>query len=663
MWGPDYVKGFLRSVLAGAIVALMLSGTETVVGYPRPSSASGAFFGSAFTVYLPAAILAAWILSTALPARGLDLWLPLLAGGLRMSGPLIPAASRGEWLTPILLLLAAGGILAVRVVTESNTKSPPFLFGLTVGVVLPILAGRVALGTPVARFLAPGTAFAGGAAVGLLTFVLLRAFVARWPKVGPIFLLGPIVSLGVWGRPPSSSRPVAAAPSMPATVGRPDLVLIVLDTVRAQALASYGSPRNTMPNLEAFARGSTTFSRVWTDGSWTLPAHASLFSGVRVSRHRYDSGFDPFERSSPDLFLAARLGRAGYATAAVAANFGVLGGQDPLLRGFERIDAEPLRPFAFQPWFFDLLAAFPRAPGFRGLVARFPGPSMRAPWVVDRALDFWTHPEPRPRFLFVNLMEAHLPWVPDAQDLGRFGPPGLDVEGEQVSVLGRYLKGGRPTPAETAVLRARYEEALHSLDRSLGRLLDGIVDGAGANGTVIVVTSDHGESLGEHDRFGHRASLDEEATRIPLFIRGPGLPAGARRDSPVQLVDVFGYLAKSAGVAIEPALDARDFSERQAVVIEHRPGPQDALPASYPRGDLSALILWPFKYLEGPGVGASLFDLEQDPAEQSNLAAREPAQAKAMSLLLRQLSPRPEASNPAPDPATEQRLRALGYLK
>ena len=127
------MKTFLRSVLAGAIVTLILAATEAVAGYPRPSAASGAFFSSAFMTYLPLAVLAAWILSVLLPGRGLDLWLPLGAGVLRMAGPLAGAASAGEWILPGAVLLAMCFILAVRVATESRTQSPPFLFGLTVG--------------------------------------------------------------------------------------------------------------------------------------------------------------------------------------------------------------------------------------------------------------------------------------------------------------------------------------------------------------------------------------------------------------------------------------------------------------------------------------------------------------------------------------------------
>lgn len=657
------MKTLPRSVLAGLVVTLILAATETVAGYPRPSAASGAFFAAAFIAYLPAAVGAAWIFAIALPGHGLDFWLPFLVGLLRLSRPLGGAAASGDWSLLALALGAGGVLLALRAGTESKTRSPPFLFGLTVGIVLPILVGRVATATRASALVGQERALSLGVVVGLLTFVLLRAFVARWPKVGPVFLLGPIVSLGLWSRPPSAPPPPAGAPPMPSPPRRPDIVLVVLDTVRAQALASYGHSRDTMPNLEAFARRSTTFRRAWTDASWTLPAHASLFSGVRPGRHRYDSGFDAFERTSPDLFLAARLRRAGYATAAVAANFGVFGREDPLLRGFERVEAEPLRPYAFHPWFFDIIGAFPRAPGLRGLASGFPGPSMRAPWVVERALDFWRHPDARPRFLFVNLMEAHLPWIPEAQDLGRFGPPGLDTESEQVAVLGRYLRAGSPTLPETEILRARYDEALSSLDRSLGRLLDGVAEAAGGQGTIVVVTSDHGESLGEHARFGHRNSLDEAATRIPLILHGPGLGAGVVRDTPVQLVDVFGYLARSAGVALEPGLDSRDFSERRAVVMEHRPGPQGNLPAGYPRGDLSALVLWPFKYIEGPHVASALFDLDQDPGEERNLAAQKPEQARAMSLLLRQLAGPGSGPGAVRDAAAEERLRALGYVR
>ncbi len=657
------MKTFLRSLLAAAVATLILAGTEAVAGYPRPSSASGAFFSSAFLVYLPLALAAAWLFSVLLPKRGLDLWFPLFVGALRMAGMVWGAAKAGEWRLLLSLVFALGVVLLIRVLTESRTGSPPFLFGLTVGIVLPILTTRVASGTFASGLGGEERAVATGVLVGLLAFVLLRAFVARWPKVAPIFLLGPVISLGLWSRQNASSASLPPATAPPSSVRRPDIVLIVLDTVRAQALASYGYSRNTMPNLEAFARGATTFGRVWTDGSWTLPAHASLFSGLRLTRHRYDAGFAGAERTSPDLFLAARMRGAGYATGAVAANFALFGKGDPLLHGFDHVDAEALRPFGFRPWFFDLIFWFPRSPWLRSYAAAFPGPSMRASWVVDHALDFWSRPEDRPRFLFVNLMEAHLPWVPEAQDRGRFGPTGLGFEGEQLSVLGRYLKDGRPTPAEKEILRARYDESLYSLDRSLGRLLDGVTKAARGNGAIVVVTSDHGESLGEHDRFGHRNSLDEEATRIPLIVRGPGLDAGESRDTPTQLVDLFGYLARSAGLEIEPGLDSRPFGERRTVVIEHRPGLQGALPSSYPRGDLSALIDWPFKYVEGPHVAEALFDLAGDPGELRNLATQQPKQVEAMRLLLRDLSGPPSSPNAKPDRAAQDRLRALGYVR
>ncbi|MEO8502012.1 MAG: sulfatase-like hydrolase/transferase, partial [Vicinamibacteria bacterium] len=323
------MKTFLRSALAGAVMAFILAGTEAVVGYPRPSAASGDFFHASFLTYLPIAVGVAWLFSVVLPRHGLDLWLPFCAGALRLSPATMAFFGAGQWGRLVAVAATLAAILAIRAFIESSTRSPPFLFGLTVGIVLPILASRVASGV-FAPFLGGREgAIAAGIGAGLLTFVLLRAFLERCPRLGLVFLLGPLVSLVLWsGQVPTPSPGPAVPPSL---ARRPDIVLIVLDTVRAQALASYGYSRETMPNLEAFARSATTFTHAWTDASWTLPAHASLFSGLRVSRHRYDAGFAPAERSPPDLFLAARLRGAGYATAAVAANFGVFDREAPLL--------------------------------------------------------------------------------------------------------------------------------------------------------------------------------------------------------------------------------------------------------------------------------------------------------------------------------------------
>lgn len=653
--------GALRSLFAALVVALILAGTEAVASYPRPSSASGAFFAAAFSIYLPLVFVAALVLTSFSPARGLNLWLPLVAGVLRMAGELVAAASAADWFVLVAAGLAIPLILALLRRTGTETQSPPFLFGLTVGIVLPILTSRVASGVLTGR-LGRDRALVLGVIAGLLAFVLLRAFVARWPKAGPIFLLGPVVSLALWAGP-QPGLPRQKAGSSSAAIGKPDIVLIVLDTVRASSLRLYGGPFDTMPGLEAFAKGATTFTRVWSDGSWTLPSHASLFSGLHVSRHGYDSGFDASRRLSPERFLAERLRRAGYATGAVAANFGVFGREDPLLTGFESVDAEPLRPFAFRPWLFDLIRRAPRNSWIERNAAPLNAPSMRAPWVVERALEFWTRSEARPRFLFVNLMEAHLPWIPEASDLGRLGPRGLETERDQEDVLGRLLEGGRPTVEEAEILRVRYHEALLTLDRHVSRLLAAVTRGDRGAGTIVVVTSDHGESLGEHDRFGHRNSLDEPATRIPLIVRGPGLGAGKRNEALVQLVDVFAYLAGSAGLRVEPDLDSRELGTRRAVVMEHRPGPQGRLPPNYPRGDLSALVEWPYKFVAGPHVAATLFDLAADPGESKNLVEVEGARAEAMRSRLRQLSADPSLPLVPRDPRAEERLRALGYLR
>lgn len=651
----------LRSVTAALVVTFILAGTEAVASYPRPSAASGAFFAAAFAIYLPLVFVAALVLTTVSPGRGLNLWLPLSAGSLRMAGELRAATSASDGTVLFAAVVAVVVVIAMARRMESDAESPPFLFGLTVGIVLPILSSRVASGALTGR-LGRDRAVVLGVIVGMLVFILLRACVARWPKAGPVFLLGPVVSLALWSGPRSAS-PLPLATTLAVPPRTPDIVLIVLDTVRAPSLRMFGGALDTMPGLEAFARTATTFTHAWSDGSWTLPSHASLFSGLHVSRHRYDSGFDASNRLPPERFLAERLRQAGYATSAVAANFGVFGREDPLLVGFETVHAEPLRPFVNRPWLFDLISWAPENPWVRRNAGSFRAPSMRAPWVVDRALEAWAGFQDRPRFLFVNLMEAHRPWIPEAPDLGRFGSRGLEMESEQEAVLGRLLHGGRPTAAEAEILRARYHESLSTLDRHVSRLLAGVTTGDRAAEMIVVVTSDHGESLGEHDRFGHRNSLDEPATRIPLIVRGPGLNPGGRNEAPVQLVDVFGYLTRSAGLTIEPHLDAREFGARRAVVMEHRPGPQGALPSSYPRGDLSALIEWPYKFAQGPHTAPTLFDLSADPGESKNLIDVEMERAGRMRSLLLHLSAAPSTPGLARDLLIEERLRALGYVR
>ena len=130
----------------------------------------------------------------------------------------------------------------------------------------------------------------------------------------------------------------------------------------------------------------------------------------------------------------------------------------------------------------------------------------------------------------------------------------------------------------------------------------------------------------------------------------------------MQLTDVYGYLAAVSGIPLESGLDAQVIGERRQVVIEHRPGPQGALPSSYPRGDLSALVEWPYKYIEGPNVQAGLFNLETDPFERSNLVASDPGRASVLREALRRLAG--PASRDATGPERDdERLRALGYLR
>jgi arylsulfatase A-like enzyme len=195
-------------------------------------------------------------------------------------------------------------------------------------------------------------------------------------------------------------------------------------------------------------------------------------------------------------------------------------------------------------------------------------------------------------------------------------------------------------------------------------LFEGLRREARDHETIIVITSDHGELLGERHRRGHPGSLDEEVTRIPLFIRAADLEPGTN-SAIVQLTDVFGYLADKAGLDPATDSDAVPFGSRREAVIEQRPDAQTPTPPGYPRGDVSALVQWPYKYVEGPQEGAALFDLSLNQEEHVNLLTRDPTRAAAMSARLRVLSPTSSSSGTEsrPDAAIRERLRALGYIR
>lgn len=422
------------------------------------------------------------------------------------------------------------------------------------------------------------------------------------------------------------------------------LVLVVVDTLRADHLGPYGAPRGTTPQLDRLASSAALFEQAHSTSSWTLPAFASLFTGVGAARHgagrRVDEpGAEAFVGLGPELpTLAGELASAGFSTAG-AGNNPFLHPGFGLARGFARWD------YVF------------------GRYDRHPNAAQMIYWGL-RWLD--TRDE-RPFFLFLHLFDPHLPYAaPPAP--GRARAPALGAPFEHpFRGFGAANATWHPRRAvERDFVRAAYRDEVRFVDAQLAHLFAGLRERGLADETLVVLTSDHGEELFEHGGFEHGHSLHAEVMRVPLLVWGPGVRPG-RHAQPVSLVDLAPTLLAAFGVAPAGPIEGRSLWP----LLQGGPPPAPqplAAQGTLHGGARAAWIDWPWKLLlDGEEQAARLYDLGADPAEQRDLA---PEQAERVAALraARSAAIAQRAASAAQAPATalgaeiEEQLEALGYL-
>jgi choline-sulfatase len=400
---------------------------------------------------------------------------------------------------------------------------------------------------------------------------------------------------------------------------RPSLLLITIDTVRADHLGAYGDKTAETPALDRLARQGVRFADASSAVPLTLPSHASLLSGLLPPHHGVrNNGAGAFPEGKSTL--ATLLAGEGYRTGAFVGAF-VLDHRFGLARGFEVYD--------------DEIARDPDA-GL-SLEAERPGRE-----VVDRALRWLdggtpeTSAAPRPFFLWVHLYDAHAPYEPPSPYRERH--PGHPYDGEIAEV-----------------------------DAQVGRLLADLDRRGLAGSTVVAVAADHGEALGEHGELTHGLLLYQPTLRVPLLLRGPGLPAGKVIRAPVSLVDLAPTLAGLLGGAFPaPAggrLDGRDLAADLRAGRE--PAPEDLYAETrYPEifgwSPLAALRRRDLKYIAAPAP--ELYDLARDPAEADNLDSSHRDSLRGFAARLAEI----EAGavvlpDRGADAETRARLASLGY--
>jgi arylsulfatase A-like enzyme/Flp pilus assembly protein TadD len=392
----------------------------------------------------------------------------------------------------------------------------------------------------------------------------------------------------------------AAAPAHPPQ--HPDILLITIDTLRADAPGFAGDPRDPTPVLDRLAARGRVFTGAHAHNVVTLPSHTNILTGLYPYQHgvRDNSGFR-LPASIPTL--ATVLRGAGYATGAFVGSFS-LDHQFGLSRGFQVYDDH-----------YTLGAD----------TQEFVIPERRGTEVVAAALAWWGREKGKPRFLWVHLFDPHAPYDP-------------------------------PEPFASRFKDSPYLGEVAAADAALAPLLDPLLGGKEPP-SFVVVTADHGEALGDHGELTHGLFAYEATLKIPLVLWGPGVAPG-KDARPARHVDIFPTILQAAGAGV-PAAPSHPGS---SLLAPPRPGDSyfESLSTTLNRGwaPLRGLLRGGHKYIALPLPES--YDLPRDPGETRNLVDAERAAARAAFAALPKESAWPPPRT-APGAEEEARLRSLGY--
>jgi arylsulfatase A-like enzyme len=484
-----------------------------------------------------------------------------------------------------------------------------------------------------------------------------------------------LVSLGWLGTLAACSRPApppsaAAAPA--AAAARPNVLLITVDTLRADHLSSWGYGRETSPTIDRLAAEGVRFASAWAQWPKTGPSFASLFSAT----YPKDNGNVRqvgIPLSCRLTLLAEVLRRSGYATRAVVAN-GALA-----------------REYRFDQGFDDYLEVW------KGVDELSRIDKTRATRVTDLALaSAGSLPADRPWFLWVHYIDPHAPYAPPAPYAERFqGDAAFGDGGRELRVFPRRRQEmagvgrGQILDGQTRLgfYVARYDAEIAYADAEIGRLLAGLGAAGRLDDTVTAFTSDHGESLGEHEYyFNHGRFAFETCLHVPLVVHWPGRLAPRVDAAPAALVDLAPTLLDLAGVPLDGGRWAQGRSLRER--LEGR-APEAPAPVFAEGGTASERQWlktvrdgrWKFvhaplegeqRWIAGRGRAFVLYDLEADPGETTDVAAAHPEVAERLKRELWRWWNAPRHAcetdaetcaddRPVEDETTRQ-LEALGYL-
>jgi arylsulfatase A-like enzyme len=460
---------------------------------------------------------------------------------------------------------------------------------------------------------------------------------------------------------------------------RPNILLIVLDALRPDHLSTYGYPRETSPNLSEIAGEGCLFNQAIATSIWTLPTFASLFTGAHTPGHNTHAQ----NLFLPDtmITLAEILSQNGYTTIGLSNN-ALVSAATNLDKGFSNFSlggrfnspltdhVNPLKNFINKRY-----RRFFRSRYGKG-----------TPWAV-KEVKRWAdrlNKENSPFFIFAHFMETHLKYRPPRRYAERFfSDPSLLTEAERLDqnqanfFMGKVRWGAK----EFEMLRCLYDAAISYLDHSLGEIFDHLRKEDILDNTLMIITADHGENLGEHGTLSHLDGVYDTLLRIPLIIRYPRIwEKGSVVPHLVQTTDIFPTICDSLDLKRDDltsqiqGISILSSEKREFAVSEYwypwlRPFKK------YPEFDTSrfqvsytAIRKGEYKLIRASDGRMELYHLKHDPGEADNLADKEPGKVKELGAILdrwlkdHELPPQPGKTEEDFDQDIKERLEGLGYL-
>jgi len=497
--------------------------------------------------------------------------------------------------------------------------------------------------------------------------------------------------------------------------GGRNVLFAVLDTVRKDHLTPYGYDRPTTPELERFAEEALVYEQAVAQAPWTLPVHASMFTGLYPGEHGATQEA-PYLADDTGT-LAAAVSAAGYATACYSSNAWITpytrltAGFDDQDNFFEVLPGEALSGAAAAlwqrvtdsrfRWVADRLVELGNDVHER--LAGGDGADSKTPAIVDRVADFADANAGDDRwFAFVNLMDAHLPYYPPEEYREAFAP---NVDPDSVCQNSKeYNSGARDVDDEEfEAVRGLYDAEIRHMDAELGRLFDHLKETGQWEETVVVVCADHGELHGEHGLYGHEFAVYDPLVNVPLLVKHPDLETG-RTDRQVELLDLYDTLLETTGAAgaaervgarqfdpgrslLSADRDARDgefaFVDYHRPVVELQQLETKAADAGVALDEdsrfysrMRAARRPDAKYIRNERIPDEAYRLDADPGETESVdPGDDPAVAEARDALRRFESRHADAwggegTDPAASEALDhmdedakERLQDLGYLE